>query len=144
MSCQHFNSYTGIGYILPTIGGYMSVGGFLPKGPTVRGPIGHAEKVDSWAPESWAPGHNCPGPSYPLFRGLIVQGPTVRGPTVRGKTVWGPICLEQYLWCPLCSWLYNESFCRTTCVMWNLWDFCSHPCLFLCHGPCFGRTPSMW
>ena len=44
-SCQHLgntcplNLYTGIGYILPTIGGYMSVGGFLPQGPTVRGPI---------------------------------------------------------------------------------------------------------
>ena len=60
LSCQHLgntcqlNLYTGIGYILPTIGGYMSVGGFLPQGPTVRGPIVHPEKVDSWAPDSWA------------------------------------------------------------------------------------------
>ena len=63
ISCQHLgytcqlNSYTGIGYILPTIGGYMSVGGFLPQGPTVRGPTVHPEKVDSWAmgqkPSNW-------------------------------------------------------------------------------------------
>ena len=35
--CQHLgntfplNLYTGIGYILPTIEGYMAVGGFLPQ-----------------------------------------------------------------------------------------------------------------
>ena len=67
-SCQHLgntcplNLYTGIGSILLTIGGYMSVGEFLPQGPTVRGPIVHPEKVDSWAPDSWAPGPNCPHP----------------------------------------------------------------------------------
>ena len=59
ISCQHLGNtcqLDGIGYILPTIGGYiLSVGGFLPQGPTVRGPIVHPEKVDSWAP-----GPNCP------------------------------------------------------------------------------------
>ena len=59
ISCQHLGNtcqLDGIGYILPTIGGYiLSVGGFLPQGPTVRGPIVHPEKVDSWAPDSWAP-----------------------------------------------------------------------------------------
>ena len=38
----------------------MSVGGFVPQCPIVRGPIVHSEKVDSWAP-----GPNCPGPNLP-------------------------------------------------------------------------------
>ena len=33
------NLYSVIEHILPTIGGYMSFGGFLPRGLTVRGPI---------------------------------------------------------------------------------------------------------
>ena len=80
IGCQHLgntyqlNLHSGIGYILPTIGGYMSVGGFLPQGPTVRGPIVHPEKVDSWAPDNWAPGPNCPGPSCP--------GPNCLGPNL--------------------------------------------------------------
>ena len=40
----------------------MSVGGFLPQGPTVRGSIDHPEKVDSWAPGPNCPGPNCPPP----------------------------------------------------------------------------------
>ena len=61
-SCQHLgntcplNLYTGIGSILLTIGGYMSVGEFLPQGPTVRGPTVHFFRMDNWAPDSWALG----------------------------------------------------------------------------------------
>ena len=50
ISCQFLATlYTSIGFILPTIEGYMLVGEFLPHGPTVRGPIVHPEKMDSWA-----------------------------------------------------------------------------------------------
>ena len=82
ISCQHLgntcqlNLYTGIGYILLTIGGYMSVGGFLPQGPTVRGPT--------------VQGPNCPGPNCPgaqLSGAQLSRGPTVRGPTVRHQKV---------------------------------------------------------
>ena len=52
-------------------------------GPTVRGPICHFFRADSWAPDNWAPGPNCPGPNLPLFQSGQL------GPTVRG-----PICLE--------------------------------------------------
>ena len=55
----------------------MSVGGFLPQGPTVRGPIVHPEKVDSWAP-----GPNCPGPNSP--------GPNCPGPNCPGPNCPGP------------------------------------------------------
>ena len=34
-------------------------------GPTVRGPICHFLRADSWAPDNWAPGPNCPGPNLP-------------------------------------------------------------------------------
>ena len=103
ISCQHLgntcqlNLYTGIEYILPTIGGYKSVGGFLPQGPTVRGSIVHPEKVDSWAPGPNCPGPNCPppksgqlGPGAQLSGAQLSRGPTVRGPTVRGPNCPGP------------------------------------------------------
>ena len=54
-TCQ-LNLYTGIGYILPTIGGYMPFEGFPPLVLTVWGPTVLLQKVDSWAPDSWALG----------------------------------------------------------------------------------------
>ena len=101
ISCQYLATlYTSIGFILPTIEGYMLVGEFLPHGPTVRGPIVHPEKVDSWAPDSWAPGPNCPGPNYPppksgqLGPGAQLAGAqlsTFSGWTIGPRTVgpWG-------------------------------------------------------
>ena len=90
IGCQHLgntyqlNLHSGIGYILPTIGGYMSVGGFLPQGPTVRGPIVHPEKVDSWAPGPNCPGPNCPGPNCPpLKTGQLGPG-QLRKPSPKG------------------------------------------------------------
>ena len=62
----------------------MSVGGFLPQGPTVRGPIVHPEKVDSWAP-----GPNCPGPNSP--------GPNCPGPNLPRTLLMNIIIILSYL-----------------------------------------------
>ena len=60
-------------HILPTIGGYMSFGGFLSRGPTVRGPT--------------VRGPNCPGPNCPFCQGGQL-GPGQLGPrTVGPRTV---------------------------------------------------------
>ena len=85
ISCQHLgntcqlNLYTGFGYILPTIEDICQIGGFLPQGPTVQGPIVYPEKVDSWAPGPNCPGPNCPGPNCP---GPNCPGPNCPGPNL--------------------------------------------------------------
>ena len=48
-------------------------------GPTVRGPICHFFRSDSWAPDNWAPGPNCPGPNLP---GPNCPGPNCPGPNL--------------------------------------------------------------
>ena len=82
------NLYSVIEHILPTFGGYMSFGGFLSRGPTVRGPIVHFFKVDSWAPDSRAPGPSCPGPNCPLFQSGH-SGPGQLGPGAQLSIFWG-------------------------------------------------------
>ncbi len=79
-----FGEYISVEFLLLNIfcqllGGYMSFGGFLSRGPTVRGPIVHFVRADSWAPDNWAPGPNCPGPNCPLFQGGQL-GPGQSGP----------------------------------------------------------------
>ena len=52
------------------------------RGPTVRGPICHFFRADSWAPDNRAPGPICPGPNLPRTTGPYCPGPNCPRPNL--------------------------------------------------------------